>query len=233
MVVLAAGQEASPVLKNYKPVTARRLLKPEDGDWLMIRRTYDGWGYSPLTKINTGNVSRLKPVWMIETGEARVHESAPVVNSGVMFVTTPNNQVIALDAKTGGEVLWRTAPETRGRLVPHDTNRGVALYGNKEYSPLAKPLSSRSMRRPAKRSDGETPTTSPPTTSRSRRSWPTARSWSGPPAANTAFADLSRRSTPTPGKRYGARSRFQVQVNQDTKPGRRVTNGNTAARRSG
>jgi alcohol dehydrogenase (cytochrome c) len=42
--VVAAEQE----LKEYKPVTAQRLLKPEDGDWLMLRRTYDGWGYSPL-----------------------------------------------------------------------------------------------------------------------------------------------------------------------------------------
>jgi alcohol dehydrogenase (cytochrome c) len=132
-IVLAAGQDTSPVLKNYKPVTARRLLKPEDGDWLMIRRTYDGWGYSPLKKINTRNVGRLKQVWMIETGEVRVHESAPIVNNGVMFVTTPNNQVIALDAKTG-TVLWRyKRPRSPGALVPHDTSRGVALYGNKVY----------------------------------------------------------------------------------------------------
>ena len=39
-----------PVLQNYKPVTAERLKKPEDGDWLMVRRTYDGWGYSPLDR---------------------------------------------------------------------------------------------------------------------------------------------------------------------------------------
>ena len=97
-VVLAAGQEMSPLLKNYKAVTAQRLLKPDDGDWLTIRRTYDGWGYSPLDKITTSNVARLKPVWMVETGESRVHESAPIVNNGVMFVTTPNNQVIALVA---------------------------------------------------------------------------------------------------------------------------------------
>src|SRR5262245_15552098 len=101
VVVIAAGQEMAALLKNYKPVTAQRLLKPDDGDWLTIRRTYDGWGYSPLDKINASNVSKLKPVWMIETGESRVHESAPIVNGGVMFVTTPNNQVIALDAKTG------------------------------------------------------------------------------------------------------------------------------------
>jgi alcohol dehydrogenase (cytochrome c) len=33
-----------PMLQNYKPVTADRLKQPEDSDWLMYRRTYDGWG---------------------------------------------------------------------------------------------------------------------------------------------------------------------------------------------
>ena len=130
---IAAGQDLPPVLKNYKPVTAQRLLKPEENNWLMVRRTYDGWGYSPLDKIDAKNVTRLKPVWMVETGEMRVHESAPIVNNGVMFVTSPNNQVIALDAKTGA-VLWRyKRPRVPGALVPHDTSRGVALYGNKVY----------------------------------------------------------------------------------------------------
>jgi len=32
------------VLQNYSPITAERLKNPPDGDWLMIRRTYDGWG---------------------------------------------------------------------------------------------------------------------------------------------------------------------------------------------
>jgi hypothetical protein len=31
------------VLKNYQPVTAERLKNPEPENWLMIRRTYDGW----------------------------------------------------------------------------------------------------------------------------------------------------------------------------------------------
>ncbi len=133
VIAIAGAQELPPVLRSYTPVTAQRLLKPEDGDWLMIRRTYDGWGYSPLDRINTKNVSRLKPVWMIDTGETRVHESAPIVNGGAMFVTTPNNQVIALDAKTG-TVLWRyRRPRIPGALVPHDTSRGVALYGNNVY----------------------------------------------------------------------------------------------------
>src|SRR5271166_1971283 len=34
------------ILQNYKPVTAQQLKQPTGGDWLMYRRTYDGWGYS-------------------------------------------------------------------------------------------------------------------------------------------------------------------------------------------
>ena len=44
------------ILQNYQPVTAARLKNPEDGNWLMIRRTYDGWGYSPLDQITPANV---------------------------------------------------------------------------------------------------------------------------------------------------------------------------------
>src|SRR5205085_8966564 len=101
--------------------------------WLMIRRTYDGWGYSPLDQITPANVARLKPAWVFSTGEGRVHESAPLVNNGVMFVTTPMNQVIAIDAKSGN-LLWRyRRPRPEGANVPHDTNRGVALLGNLVY----------------------------------------------------------------------------------------------------
>ena len=122
-----------PVLRNYQPVTAARLLKPEPQNWLMIRGTYNGWGYSPLDQINTSNVSRLRPVWSFKTGQDRTHQAAPVVNGGVMFVTTPNNRVIALNARTG-DVLWEyRRPRPPGTNVPHDTNRGIALYGDKVY----------------------------------------------------------------------------------------------------
>jgi alcohol dehydrogenase (cytochrome c) len=55
------------VLTNYKSVTAERLRTPDDQDWLMIRRTYDGWGFSPLSDITPANVQRLKPVWVFST----------------------------------------------------------------------------------------------------------------------------------------------------------------------
>jgi len=121
------------ILKAYPPVTAARLLSPESDNWLMIRRTYNGWGYSPLNQITRANVGQLRQVWRVPTDELKVHEAAPVVNSGAMFVSTPNNQVMALDAVTG-KLLWRyRRPRPEGVFVLHDTNRGVALYGDKVY----------------------------------------------------------------------------------------------------
>jgi alcohol dehydrogenase (cytochrome c) len=121
------------VLRDYQPVTAERLLNPEAGNWLAIRRTYDGWGYSPLDQITAENVHNLRPVWIFSTGEPKVHESAPLVNNGVMFVSTPNNQVIAIDVRSGN-LLWRyKRARPLAAIVPHDTSRGVALYGDKVY----------------------------------------------------------------------------------------------------
>ena len=70
-------------------MTADRLKRPEPQNWLMIRGTYDGWGYSPLDQLTPANVARLEPVWMMATGMDRGHEAPPLVNNGVMFVSTP------------------------------------------------------------------------------------------------------------------------------------------------
>jgi len=121
------------ILKAYKPVSAERLLKPDPGDWLMFRRTYDGWGYSPLDQINSGNIGKLRPVWAFSTGMTSGHEAPAIVNNGVMFVSTPGNQVIAIEAKTGRQ-LWRYRRElSEDAIVLHRTNRGVALYGDKVF----------------------------------------------------------------------------------------------------
>jgi alcohol dehydrogenase (cytochrome c) len=122
-----------PILQSYKPVTAERLKQPDDGDWLMYRRTYDGWGYSPLAQIKPDNAARLKPVWTLQTGQVEGHQAPPIVNNGVMFVATPGNQVLAIDAKKG-DLLWRfkrPIPEDINLL--HPTSRGVGLLGDKVY----------------------------------------------------------------------------------------------------
>ena len=125
----------SSLLQNYRAVTAERLKQPADGEWLMVRRTYDGWGYSPLDQINTKNVSRLQPVWTLSTGMNNGHEAAPLVNGGVMFVSTSFNQVLALDAKSG-DVLWRYRSPVPTNARGKPVSRGVALFGDKVFVPL-------------------------------------------------------------------------------------------------
>ena len=56
-ISLVQGVHAAPT--TYAAVTDERLQHPEAGDWLMYRRTYDGFGFSPLSQINAGNVAKL------------------------------------------------------------------------------------------------------------------------------------------------------------------------------
>ena len=129
---------ARPAGSEYAPVTADRLLNSEPHNWLMYRRTYNGWGYSPLDQITPANIASLRPIWTFSTGTRRDHQAPPIVNEGRMFVTSPLDdgglQVLALDAATG-DLLWRFARElpANARIHRNKMNRGVALYGDKVY----------------------------------------------------------------------------------------------------
>jgi alcohol dehydrogenase (cytochrome c) len=122
-----------PAQAQDSRVTDARLANPEKENWLTYRGNYQGWGYSPLDQITADNVKDLVPVWSLSTGVDEGHEAPPIVNNGVMYVSTPQNQVIAVEAKSG-DVLWRykrKLPEELFQL--HPTNRGVGLYGDKVY----------------------------------------------------------------------------------------------------
>ncbi|HEX5419248.1 MAG TPA: PQQ-dependent dehydrogenase, methanol/ethanol family [Gammaproteobacteria bacterium] len=124
---------AEPAVADYHAVTEARLLDPEARNWLMYRGAYSGWGYSRLDQITARNVAELRPAWTLSTGVREGHEAPPIVNDGVMFITTPGDQVYAVDA-VSGDVLWqyrRQLPYDLRQL--HPTNRGVALYGDKVY----------------------------------------------------------------------------------------------------
>ncbi|MGD8341416.1 MAG: PQQ-binding-like beta-propeller repeat protein, partial [Gammaproteobacteria bacterium] len=132
-ICLLPGLSPAQGIVDYSPVTDERLVSPEAGNWLMFRRTYDGWGYSPLDEIDTRNVDELQPVWTVNTGISEGHQAPPIVNDGVMFVTTPLNQLLAIDARNG-DVLWMYRRQMPADIrLGHPTNRGVALYGDKVY----------------------------------------------------------------------------------------------------
>ncbi|MDA0823874.1 MAG: methanol/ethanol family PQQ-dependent dehydrogenase [Proteobacteria bacterium] len=126
-------QTSAAMAADYSSVSKQRLDNPEDANWLMYRRTYDGWGYSPLDQITPENVKSLRPVWSYSTGVREGHQAPPLVNDGKMFVSTPENQVLALDAASG-DLLWRYVRELPDDLLQlHPTNRGVALFGDTVY----------------------------------------------------------------------------------------------------
>lgn len=124
------------VAGEYQPVTDEELLNPGPEDWLQYRRTYDGWGHSPLDQITNENAGQLTPAWAFSSGVDHNHEAVPVVNDGVMFVTTAYNRLYALDAASG-DLLWSYVRELEDDVFPvvccDVVNRGVGLYGDKVY----------------------------------------------------------------------------------------------------
>ncbi len=135
--LLAPGLAATAQAAGYPSVTDARLAAAASDDgWLMYRRDYSSTGYAPFSDVNTSNVGGLKVVFDYKTGLEQGHESAPVVNGNMMFVTTPKNHLIALDATTGKE-LWKYEHDLSKvglKTVCCDVvNRGVALYENNVY----------------------------------------------------------------------------------------------------
>jgi alcohol dehydrogenase (cytochrome c) len=128
LVCGVAGRAQQRAPRKYVPVTDAMLQKPDPGDWLMWRRTLDGWGYSPLNQINRNNVGQLRMVWTHGLGAVGNQEGTPLVHDGVMYVPSPGDYIMAIDAKTG-DVLWeykRKLPDgMRGK-----TNRALAMWGN-------------------------------------------------------------------------------------------------------
>src|SRR5215471_469335 len=75
-----APQAANPTAA-MTAVTDAMLRDPPASDWLMWRRTYDGWGYSPLDQINKDTVKDLRPAWTWSL-TAGATETTPVVHDG-------------------------------------------------------------------------------------------------------------------------------------------------------
>src|SRR5262245_35524324 len=117
---------------NFVPVTDEMLQNPNPADWLMWRRTLNGWGYSPLDQINRGNVRNLKLIWTRGMGPG-VQEATPLVYRGVMYVPNPSDLIEAMNAATG-EPIWeykREWKEDVTKILPVPSiNRNLAIFGN-------------------------------------------------------------------------------------------------------
>jgi PQQ-dependent dehydrogenase (methanol/ethanol family) len=105
----------------------------DSANWPSYGRDYTNQRYSPLTEITPANVRGLSLAWKYKTGIPNAFEASPIVVDGVMYVSTPLNHVVALDARTG-QKKWEYAAQL-GTTVHccGPVNRGVAVYGNRVY----------------------------------------------------------------------------------------------------
>jgi quinoprotein glucose dehydrogenase len=83
--------------------------------------------YSALDQINKDNVKDLKVAWIYHSGNMDGNvQLNPLVIKGVMYVTTPAQEVVAVDA-TNGQELWRFNPARNGKSFG-GVNRGIGYW---------------------------------------------------------------------------------------------------------
>ena len=132
-LALPAAAQAQPA-GDFVPVTDAMLQDPAPGDWLMWRRTLDGWGYSPLDQIDRDNVGELRMVWSRALTEGR-QQGTPLAYGGVLYMPNPADVIQAIDAVTG-DLVWehrREVPDDIGDYVFNtlwENNRNIAIYGS-------------------------------------------------------------------------------------------------------
>ena len=107
-----------------------------DGEWHQYGRTQYGQRYSPLTQITPDNVAKLELAWQYRTGDVRqpqdvtetTYQVTPLKIEDTLYLCTPHNIAIALDADTGKE-KWRYNPEVSANTQrQHQTCRGVTYW---------------------------------------------------------------------------------------------------------
>lgn len=97
--------------------------------WLHYNKGPEQTGFSPADAITPENVDSLEEAWTYETDSGGLQVN-PIVVPGdppVMYVSTTNQNVIALNARTGEE-YWAFSYD-----APSGPNRGVAVWRDKVY----------------------------------------------------------------------------------------------------
>src|SRR5882757_10952499 len=105
-------------------------------DWPLYHGNSKSWRYSELDSINKSNVKRLKVAWIHQPGEITGGlQATPIVIDGVLYYSSANNKVQALDAASGHE-LWRYQPKLDAivnEIFFTASSRGVTVGLGKVY----------------------------------------------------------------------------------------------------
>ncbi len=107
-----------------------------DGDWPSHGRTYDEQRYSPLDRIDDGNIGRLGLAWFADLDTSRQQEATPLAIDGKLYISTAWSKARAYDAVTG-RLLWAFDPkvplETGVKACCDSVSRGLAAWGDRLF----------------------------------------------------------------------------------------------------
>lgn len=139
---------ASPAAQLLRPATpfSSGTVETPDGNvaanhdasnWTAYAGSNLSNHYSPAAQITPSNVGKLKKAWEFHTGDLPapgskiqyLNENSPLKIGDKVFVCTPTQQVIALDAATGKQ-QWRFNPQADPKALQTAGAycRGVAYY---------------------------------------------------------------------------------------------------------
>ena len=100
-------------------------------NWLNYGGDLGGMRYWPSSLVNTRNVGRLHVKWIFQTGVVGSFENTPIVENGVMYVSTPYDHVFAIDAKSGKQLWHYQYKLGKNIFCCGPNNRGVVVVGDK------------------------------------------------------------------------------------------------------
>lgn len=133
------------VLRSDRPIMNRLLLAvlllpcaaaAAGPDWAAYLGDKSASHFSALKQITPKNVARLEVAWTYHAGGVDPNNRSqiqcnPLVIDGVLYGTTPDLQLFAMDASTGRE-RWRFNPASEPGLAKSAVNRGLAYWAEGE-----------------------------------------------------------------------------------------------------
>ncbi len=115
--------------------TAPNAARPVAG-WPAVGGDHGGGRYSPLDDITPENVQHLERLWSHRLGRPDIEgslkgktslQATPILRGDRLYLCTPDNRIVALDAATGAEV-WAHAADPRFESGWTASCRGVAMW---------------------------------------------------------------------------------------------------------
>ena len=114
--VAVADGDVQPANVEAQPGPLDTCCTPSGADMPTVGGNLGNQHYSALTQIKRQNLHKLGPVWRTHVSAVEPatddvgQQTTPIVADGVIYLDTPNGEVIAVDGKTG-QANWKWAPD--------------------------------------------------------------------------------------------------------------------------